>query len=540
MFDWFAGGVLLWASMVVLAGTVSGQRAEISLSLPAGDHPGQPIVADVVGDDREDLIVESYFDDLRIYESTPSGLAGPSLLTLPPLTTFVKVADIDGDGANDIFGANFNEVVVAFNTGAGFSLQFLPIGSLTHGPAFVADFDGDGLADIMRGFEWIRQTAPGVFAPAVPMVLPGYTIPGASMYDEQGQFAVGDIDGDGDPDLVNEHVAAFGNMATLRSFLNDGSGNFSLQDSFSYWRMLFVSRPLLEDLDGDGRADLFVAELFLGAVTLMAYRGTATGSLLPWGTIGPVAAASDYRVLDFEGDGTKEFFWVTRVASGQAPQNVMARPDPTSAFSSLVGMPFGSVIASRLAGGDLLGDGLMDFAFIPSSSSPTQAQSPILIRPHAAFLSTPMTGQVDIGNGDFPVDVLSINGSAGGAYRRVNLGIGAPLTFEIMQPPSTAAPASFAVFGELGPTDNLSPFATAVGPFAIQPAPLVSSANTFVLADGIGVSSNAVLTAAPAPWSVMVSNGLPFPVTFTVQGAIQDDTSASGYSVTNAVVVHVD
>ena len=111
----------------------------------------------------------------------------------------------------------------------------------------------------------------------------------------------------------------------------------------------------------------------------------------------------------------------------------------------------------------------------------------------------------------------------------------------MLQPPTTAAPALFAVFGFLGTPGPGHPFALplGIGSMAFTPCPLaMGSAAHFMLTDNLGVPGcAAVVPSAPAPWVLRVPGGIPFPVTVTLQGVIL--AGPATLAVTNGVIVAI-
>jgi hypothetical protein len=133
----------------------------------------------------------------------------------------------------------------------------------TLGPALaVADIDGDGDDDVFVGGgkgqpgQIFLQTASRIFRPVAPRVFEA----DAAAEDVAAVFF--DADGDGDPDLV---VAAGGqeemqNVSLLqpRLYLNDGRGKFSKSESAFANVFLHASCVRPCDYDGDGDIDLFI------------------------------------------------------------------------------------------------------------------------------------------------------------------------------------------------------------------------------------------------------------------------------------------
>ncbi|HGY90092.1 MAG TPA: hypothetical protein ENK43_02850 [Planctomycetes bacterium] len=176
----------------------------------------------------------------------------------------------------------------------------------------------------------------------------------------------------------------------------------------------------------------------------------------------------------------------------------------------------------------------------------------------------PLFGGVDVGYdecGDFVLDpaaagtvglaatgsatdVLSVNGSSGGTLRRVDLALNQPIQFDVALPPGHPGGADFVLYGLLGAPSYASvtslPFglpAMVVPPCDLFPTfqPLV-----FTLASSVtGLACQPAFTApGGAPWTSGPLLGLPFPVTFGLQGLIVEDAQGT-VAATNALRVRV-
>ena len=159
-------------------------------------------------------------------------------------TSWLTTADLDGDGDFDIIEANGggyytpgnrDESTIYINNG---SAVFTDVTPTAFGAASsrlrqvtVADIDGDGDLDIYQpggfGFDldklWV-QTAPGVFVDkAATQLPPGLMSHAASAH-------MGDLDGDGDMDLVvmDWGLGLTSQVSRAILYLNDGTGTFTL------------------------------------------------------------------------------------------------------------------------------------------------------------------------------------------------------------------------------------------------------------------------------------------------------------------------
>jgi hypothetical protein len=172
-------------------------------------------LGDVTGDGRTDVVVMSgqtyATPNLSVLRQRPDGSLAPAVAyTLPTantLTNGIGVGDVTGDGRADVvasFGGNRPSSGIAVFASAGDQLATpttMPSYDIPQ-PVVVADVDGDGRDDVvvLHG-GWnragvYRQAADGSLAPEEL-----FPIPYASHYAPHG-LAVGDVTGNGHPDLV--------------------------------------------------------------------------------------------------------------------------------------------------------------------------------------------------------------------------------------------------------------------------------------------------------------------------------------------------
>jgi hypothetical protein len=178
------------------------------------DYPTAFALGDLDEDGWADLVVATY-DTLQLHLGVGGGLVTeePIVLTYPALMQSVRLDEFDGDGHLDL----------------AFSANEAQIG----GSIFVARGHGDASFD-----------------PAT--IHPTGLLPGA--------LTTGDLDGDGDTDLLGVGVNWANELPDLLAFVNAGDAGFTPGLALtSPTTPEYVEPLLLADLDADARLDVVVA-----------------------------------------------------------------------------------------------------------------------------------------------------------------------------------------------------------------------------------------------------------------------------------------
>lgn len=213
----------------------------------------------------------------------------------------------------------------------------------------LGDFNGDGMLDIYLGSEGADKifinAGEGNFGASQNPVPTQRTL----------DAALGDLDGDGDLDIFIVQDNA-GNPLPAQTWLNDGTGNFTLGDSLPPFESKFRA-VALGDLDGDGDLDAYLAGDFADEIWLNDGMGDFLDSGQNLGT------SETYSVAlgDLDQDGDLDAF----AGNSWDTANDVWLNDGTGTFTSS-GQALGADFTTKVALGDLDGDGDLD-AFVGNS-----------------------------------------------------------------------------------------------------------------------------------------------------------------------------
>lgn len=346
----------------------TGRFADASAALPRTTLTpgliGAVAAADFDGRDGVDLVVatfEATLDHAEIDLVAGDGRGGwraENERWLPAdAGAVVASADLDGDGLPDVFTGGWQDTL-RFSRGDG---SFVAVPLVSQPPpgavttvALLPDVDGDGDADLI-----VFRVLHGTVVPQAEVlrndggrsfgVLAG-AMPPLSVF--PNRVASGDIDGDGDVDLV-----LGSNSSSTRVLVNDGRGHFSDETSLRLSASMISEAVALGDLDGDFDLDLLHPSATVSKVSLNDGRGFFTLAQ-PVG-LPATGWVTDAAIADLDGDGRQD---IVEVHYAGQPGSVVAINRGGLTFQS---NPLQPTLGGRgaVTVGDIDHDGLPDLVF---------------------------------------------------------------------------------------------------------------------------------------------------------------------------------
>ncbi len=352
-----------------------------TLSIVLGDLDGDGDLDIVCG--NSDLNGAGTDNQNRVYRNDGAGSFVDVTTAAIPLnaqdTVAVALADVDGNGALDIVCGNsdFSGSTAAqrqnrlyLNDGSGSftdeTATRLPVDVACTEAIRIDDVDSDGDLDIVTGNSDVfvlgcpRQDTlslndgTGVFQDATMQMVRQNV--------DTMTVGVGDLDGDGAPDLVAGFADLTGSGTEHAVFLNDRSGTFSSQPArstrtdYRWPRVNIQTRGLtLGDVDGDGDLDGLVANHGQNFLRINDGTGTlsdATATGLPADS----EQSRDVALGDIDGDGDLD------AVIANNGQSFLYTNDGAGTFSDVTAtqMPAFTVESNSASLGDIDGDGDLD------------------------------------------------------------------------------------------------------------------------------------------------------------------------------------
>ncbi|MHB8853953.1 MAG: T9SS type A sorting domain-containing protein [Ignavibacteriaceae bacterium] len=343
-----------------------------------GASPYSVCIGDLNGDGKPDLVVPDQGSDLvSVYMNTTTpGANAPTFAAVAYFGTgsqpqSVCIGDLNGDGKPDIAVANSgtNTVSVLLNntspgvTTPSFSAKTDLTTDYYPSSICIGDLNGDGKPDLITANPGgsgpvsvlLNTTALGASTPSFSAKT-SFTIGGAY------SICIGDLNGDGKPDLVVGNQSGFA-VSVLLNTTTPGASTPSFTAKTSVATGSFPFSVSMGDLNGDGKLDIATPNYGDGTVSVLL-NTTTPGATTPSFTTHTDFTAGTYPcsvcIGDLNGDGKPDLV-VASISSATESVflNTTAPGATTPSFSAKTDFNTGYV-PNFVCIGNLNGDGKPD------------------------------------------------------------------------------------------------------------------------------------------------------------------------------------
>lgn len=304
-------------------------------------------LTDIDNDGDLDVIEANLNHSNRIYTNDGNGqfIASnqPALTLMMNNSLSVKSADFDNDGDIDLVFANNGENTVFINTAGAFANSGLTLGSNNSKSISVGDMNKDGKMDIVVVNS---DTDPVIYHNNFTFNGLSFnsSLPNSNNKDSRSS-QLGDVDGDGDLDLV---VANY-NQANM-IYLNTGSGVFNTSVALVGNRS--STDVALGDIDQDGDLDLIVAN---NNQANRVFNNDGSGTFSDTNQTLGTSSSREISLIDLDADGDLDL-----VETNFNQANNVYLNNGLGIFTLDTSLSLGSASSTGIALGDLDQDGDID------------------------------------------------------------------------------------------------------------------------------------------------------------------------------------
>jgi hypothetical protein len=318
--------------------------------------PKSVAVGDFNNDGRPDFVADNFIGgNLSVFLGDGAGgfvEASGSPVAMAGGPIYVATGDFNADGLADLATANISPAGIGILIGTGNGgfapapASPIPDGSNTFPQGLaVGDLNGDARPDIAVANHMsstvnvlLGSGSSGTvgFLPAVGSPFP--TANGVAAGNGPANIAIGDVNGDGKPDLATANESS--NNSSV--FLGNGLGRFVHMTGSPFSTGSISLGVAVGDLNGDGLADVVAANRGAGNITALLSTGT---SLVAGPTV-VVSSPDSVIVADLNGDGRNDLAAAKFVTPGGA--HVLLNSAVAAADFAPTALTFGSQPATTI------------------------------------------------------------------------------------------------------------------------------------------------------------------------------------------------
>ncbi len=255
-----------------------------------------------------DVDGDSHFDFVAGLAANPmwkgSGSATFVRSTTPSLATPLwdaAVADVNGDGVLDMVAQVQDRIQVLLSKSGGYSVTSpADISGLSQGSAIaLGDLTGDGKPDLVvttgGGPSWTTSVRPGLGDGTFSAISGSFVSNYGSSFAHR--LVMCDVDGSGPQEVIAANAAGIGFV------LRPGSGGATLSQVQSLMLGSNVNRLRCVDLDASGKPDLVTSHYAAGGTSVQVSWNSGSGTLgTPKQLLGSIAVGTiDFGDLDENG-----------------------------------------------------------------------------------------------------------------------------------------------------------------------------------------------------------------------------------------------
>jgi hypothetical protein len=248
-------------------------------SYPIGGVATFATAADLDGDNDLDLITVNEYTNTISLLPNEKGVFGEAMnLATGRRPRAVVAADLDGDGDVDLAVVNSGDNTVGIYRNGGVA-NFLPAILFTVGtkPTGITalDVDGDGDMDLAVANEGTGDGSAGVISLLLNNGNAHFGTPRSLTTGVSPSAIVSaDFNGDGLPDLATANFGIDAQTSTVGVLLNNGAGGF--HDVTAFLTPAGPYRLAVGDVDRDGDLDIVTANFNANSLTLLLNDGTGS------------------------------------------------------------------------------------------------------------------------------------------------------------------------------------------------------------------------------------------------------------------------